>query len=116
MKSMEGEQWEVKSAGILPSYVHPLAIRVMDEAGIDISKQTSKSQDQFLKEEFDYIITLCDHAAMACPNFPGQGIRLHWSIEDPAMAIGTMDERVAVFRRAREEIRTRIERFLKSKS
>jgi arsenate reductase len=116
MKSMGGEQWEVKSAGILPSYVHPLAIRVMDEVGIDISKQTSKSQDQFLKEEFDYIITLCDHAAMACPNFPGQGIRLHWSIEDPAMAIGTMDERVAVFRRAREEIRTRIERFLKSKS
>jgi len=115
MKSMGGEQWEVKSAGILPSYVHPLAIRVMDEVGIDISKQTSKSQNQFLKEEFDYIITLCDHAAMACPNFPGQGIRLHWSIEDPAMAIGTMDERVAVFRRAREEIRTRIERFLKSK-
>ena len=115
MKSMGGEQWEVKSAGILPSYVHPLAIRVMDEVGIDISKQTSKSQDQFLKEEFHYIITLCDHAAMACPNFPGQGIRLHWSIEDPAMAIGTMDERVAVFRRARDEIRTRIERFLKSK-
>ena len=115
MKSMGGERWEVKSAGILPSYVHPLAIRVMDEVGIDISKQNSKSQDQFLKEEFDYIITLCDHAAMACPNFPGQGIRLHWSIEDPAMAIGTMDERVAVFRRARDEIRTRIERFLKSK-
>lgn len=115
MKSMGGEQWEVKSAGILPSYVHPLAIRVMDEVGIDISKQTSKSQDQFLKEEFHYIITLCDHAAMACPNFPGQGIRLHWSIEDPAMAIGTMDERVAVFRRARDEIRTRIELLLKSK-
>ncbi len=116
MKSMGGEQWEVKSAGILPSYVHPLAIRVMDEVGIDISKQTSKFQDQFLKEEFDYIITLCDHAAMACPNFPGQGIRLHWSIEDPAMAIGTMDERVAVFRRARDEIRTGIELLLKSKS
>jgi arsenate reductase len=116
MKSMGGEQWEVKSAGILPSYVHPLAIRVMDEVGIDISNQTSKSQDQFLKEGFDYIITLCDHAAMACPNFPGQGIRLHWSIKDPAMAIGTMDERVAVFRRARDEIRTRIELLLKSKS
>jgi len=116
MKSMGGEQMEVKSAGILPSHVHPLAIRVMDEVGIDISKQTSKSQNQFLKEEFDYIITLCDHAAMACPNFPGQGKRLHWSIEDPAMAIGTMDERVAVFRRARDEIRTRIEQFLRSKS
>ena len=109
MKSMGGERWEVKSAGILPSYVHPLAIRLMNEVGIDISNQTSKSQDQFLKEGFDYIIT-------PCPNFPGQGIRLHWSIEDPAMAIGTMEERVAVFRRARDEIRTRIELFLKSKS
>jgi arsenate reductase len=115
MKSMGGEQWEVKSAGILPSYVHPLAIRVMDEIGIDISKQTSKSQDQFLQEEFDYVITLCDHAAIACPNFPGQGNRLHWPIEDPAMAIGTMDERVTAFRSARDEIRTRIEGFLKSK-
>ncbi len=115
MKSMGGEQWEVKSAGILPSYVHPLAIRVTDEVGIDISKQTSKSQDQFLQEGFDYVITLCDDAAMACPNFPGQGNRLHWSIEDPAMAIGTTDERVMAFRRARDDIKTRIERFLKSK-
>jgi arsenate reductase len=116
MKLMGGEQWEVRSAGILPSYVHPLAVRVMEEVGIDISKQSSKSQDLFLKEEFDYIITLCDHAAKACPNFPGQGNRLHWSIEDPAMSIGTMDERVALFRKARDEIKTRIERFLESKS
>jgi arsenate reductase len=116
MKSMGGEQWEVKSAGIISSYVHPLAIRVMDEVGIDISKQTSKSQEQFLKEEFDYIITLCDNAAMACPTFPGQGNRLHWSIEDPAMAIGTMDERVAVFRKARDEIRMKIEELLLSTS
>jgi arsenate reductase len=87
----------------------------MDEVGIDISRQTSKSQNQFLNEAFDYIITLCDDAAMACPNFPGQGKRIHWSIEDPAMAIGTMDERVTAFRRARDEIRTWIGRFLKSK-
>jgi arsenate reductase len=116
MKLMGGEQWEVRSAGILPSYVHPLAVRVMEEVGIDISKQSSKSQDLFLKEEFDYIITLCDHAAKACPNFPGQGNRLHWSVEDPAMSTGTMDERVALFRKARDEIKTRIERFLESKS
>jgi arsenate reductase len=86
----------------------------MDEVGIDISRQTSKSQEQFLKEEFDYIITLCDNAAAVCPAFPGQGKRLHWSIEDPALAIGTVDERVAVFRRAREEIRTKIEELLMS--
>jgi len=107
-------QWEVRSAGIFPSYVHPLAIRVMEEIGIDISQQTSKSMDQFLGEEFDDIITLCDHAAMACPHFPGQGNRIHWSFEDPASAIGTIEERLVVFRRVRDEIKAKIEDFLKT--
>jgi arsenate reductase len=108
--------WEVRSAGIFPSYVHPLAVRAMEEIGIDISGQTSKSTDQFLDQEFDYIITLCDHAAMACPNFPGQGNRIHWSLEDPAGAIGTIEERLAFFRKVRDEIKNRIEEFLKSEA
>ena len=62
----------------------------MGEIGIDISHQTSKSMEQFLNEDFDYIITLCDHAANFCPTFPGQGKRLHWPLEDPAAAIGTI--------------------------
>jgi arsenate reductase len=107
-------EWKVQSAGIFPSYVHPLAIRVMEEIGIDISQQTSKSMKEFLNESFDYIITLCDEAAMSCPNFPGQGKRLHWPFEDPAAAIGTIEERLAVFRRVRDEIKTKIEKFLKS--
>ena len=114
MKHLSHEEWKVQSAGIFPSYVHPLAIRVMEEIGIDISQQTSKSMNQFLNEVFDYIITLCDEAAQSCPTFPGQGKRLHWSFQDPAAAIGTIEERLAVFRRVRDEIRTKIEEFLEN--
>ena len=109
-------EWKVQSAGIFPSYVHPLAIRVMEEIGIDISQQTSKSMNQFLNEVFDYIITLCDEAAQSCPAFPSQGKRLHWAFEDPAVAIGTIEERLAVFRKVRNEIKNKIEDFLKSAS
>jgi arsenate reductase len=114
MRFLGQDDWKVWSAGIFPSYVHPLAIRAMEEIGIDISGQTSKSTDQFLNEEFDYIITLCDHAAMACPVFPGQRKRIHWPFEDPAGAIGTIEERMAVFRRVRDEIKSKIEEFLKT--
>jgi len=114
LNHMSRGEWKVQSAGIFPSYVHPLAIQVMEEIGIDISLQTSKSMNQFLKEVFDYIITLCDHAAQFCPNFSGQGKRLHWPLEDPAAAIGTIEERLVVFRKVRNEIKRKIEEFLKS--
>jgi len=114
MRFLGEADWNVQSAGIFSSYVHPLAIRAMEEIGIDISGQTSKSMDQFLNEEFDYIITLCSHAATACPIFPGQGKRIDWSFEDPAAAIGTIEERLVVFRRVRDEIKNSIEEFLKS--
>ena len=107
-------KWKARSGGVFPSYVHPLAIRVMEEMGIDISRQTSKSMDQFLSEAFDYIVTLCDEAAQSCPAFPGQGKRLHWPLEDPAAAIGTIEERLAVFRRIRDEIKRKIEELLKT--
>lgn len=116
VRSLGRNDWDVRSAGIFPSYVHPLAIRAMEEIGVDISRQESKSMDEFLNEEFDYIITLCDHAAMACPNFPGQGKRIDWSFEDPAAAIGTIEERLAVFRRVRDEMKSKIEEFLKTVS
>jgi arsenate reductase len=116
LNALGSGQWQAQSGGILQSYVHPLAIRVMEEIGIDISQQTSKSMNQFLNEVFDYIITLCDEAAQSCPAFPGQGKRLHWAFEDPAVAIGTIEERSAVFRRVRDQIRTKIEEFLNSES
>jgi arsenate reductase (thioredoxin) len=113
MRSLGLSQWEIKSAGVIQSYVHPMAIQVMEEIGIDISKQDSKSMDQFLNEEFDYIITLCDHAAKFCPAFPGQGIRLHWPLDDPAAAIGTTEQRLTIFRKIRDQIKRKIAEFLK---
>ena len=114
LNALGSGQWEVQSAGIFPSYVHPLAIRAMEDIGIDISQQTSKSMDQFTNEKFDYVITLCDDAAKFCPTFLGGGKRLHWPFEDPAAAIGTIEERLLVFRRVRDELKIKIEEFLKS--
>jgi arsenate reductase len=116
MKTLSSGQWSVSSAGVLPSHVHPLATRVMGEIGMDISQQTSKSVDQFLGEPFDYIITLCDHAAVTCPAFPGKGKRIHWSLEDPVSANGTVEERLMLFRKVRDDLRKRIEKFLKRKN
>ena len=113
MRSLGTGQWEVKSAGILPSFVHPIAIQVMKEIGIDISHQASKSVEQFFNEVFDYTITLCDYAATVCPTFPGQGRRLHWPFEDPASAIGTNAQRLIFFRKIRDQIKKKIVGFLK---
>jgi arsenate reductase len=116
LKTLGSGQWRVQSAGIIQSYVHPLATRVMDEIGIDISQQTSKSMDRFSNKKFDFVITLCDHAAKFCPTFRGQARRLHWPFEDPAGAMGTMEERLVAFRRIRDGIKKRIEEFLRSES
>lgn len=113
LNKLGARKWKAQSGGVFPSYVHPLAIRVMEEIGIDISQRASKSMNQFLNETFDYIITLCDEAANSCPAFPGQGKRLHWPFEDPAAAIGPIEERLVVFRRIREEIKRKIEELLK---
>jgi len=97
----------VKSAGTSPARrVHPLAVQVMGEAGVDLSVHTPKLVDQFLAESFDYVITVCDHARETCPLFTGTvRHRVHIGFEDPAEARGTPDEVLAVFRRVREEIR-----------
>ncbi len=114
MKSLGSGKWDVQSGGTFSSFVHPLATQVMKEISIDISQQTSKSMDQFVNQTFDYVITLCDEAAISCPAFPGKGKRLHWPLEDPAAAVGSMEERLAVFRRIRGEIKTKIEELLRS--
>jgi arsenate reductase len=107
------EDWfEVHSAGTEATHVRPLAIRAMDEIGIDISHQESKTLEQYLGEPFDYVITVCDEANEACPLFPGAKGRLHWSFEDPSQVTGSEEERLAVFRRVRDEIRERIEQEL----
>lgn len=84
----------------------------MDEIGVDISEQESKTLDRYLGEPFDYVITVCDDANEACPFFPGAERRLHWSLPDPSAAEGTEEERLAVFRSVRDALRDRIQEEL----
>ncbi|HTW67965.1 MAG TPA: arsenate reductase ArsC [Bryobacteraceae bacterium] len=100
-----GNRFEVFSAGTKPSRVRPEAIAAMRELGIDISQHRSKSVDEFAGQHFDYVITVCDNAKESCPIFPGHATRIHQSFEDPALAQGSETERLAVFRRVRDEMR-----------
>lgn len=100
-----GPGFEVASAGSNPAgYVHPLAIRALAEIGIDISSHESKHLDTFLDRGVETVITVCGNADQACPVFPGQRSRHHYPFDDPAHAEGDEDERMAVFRRVRDEI------------
>jgi len=100
-----GDRFEVFSAGTRPSHVRPEAIAVMRELGIDISGHRSKSVDEFAGQSFDYVLTVCDNAKESCPIFPGKSVRIHESFEDPATLQGPDAERLALFRRVRDEIR-----------
>jgi arsenate reductase len=101
-----GDRLKAYSAGTQPAgYVHPLAVRVMDELGIDISQHRSKPADAFYGLSFDEVITVCDDAAENCPVWLGDGRKEHISFQDPAQATGSHAERLAEFRRVRDEIR-----------
>ena len=108
---MAGDRFEVESAGVAPTEVQPEAIEAMNEIGIDISEQHSKSVDEFAGQEFDYVITVCDNAKEQCPVFPGKTQRIHWSFEDPALAQGETDARLQVFRKVREQIKNQLTEF-----
>ena len=112
LRYLAGDRFEVTSAGTEATHVRPLAIKAMGEIGVDISAQESKTLDRYLEQPFDYVITVCDDAREACPHFQGAAARLHWSLEDPSQAAGSEQERLAVFRRVRDELRCRIEREL----
>ena len=113
LKQVAADTFEVCSAGVSPTHVHPLAIRVMQEIGIDISGQRSKSVDEFSGKEFDYVITVCDNARQSCPFLPGKYKLLHWDLEDPASAEGELlKDRLKVFRKIRDQIRGEIEKLL----
>ena len=109
---LAGDRFEAHSAGTEATHVRALAVRAMDEIGVDITGQESKTLERYLQEPFEYVITVCDDANEACPFFPGARNRLHWSLEDPSRAEGSDDERLAIFRRVRDEIRERIEQDL----
>jgi arsenate reductase len=105
-------RFRVASAGSKPAgHVHPLAIRVMAEAGIDISHHLSKHLSEFLNEPVETVITVCGNADQVCPIFPGQVNRHHWPFDDPAHAIGTEEEKMQMFRRVRDQIRSVFEAY-----
>lgn len=107
-----GDVYDVRSAGSKPAgYVHPLAIRVMKEIGIDISNHQSKHLNEFLQQPIETVITVCGNADQACPIFPGQVNRYHWGFDDPAHATGTEEDKLAVFRRVRDEIKSVFEAY-----
>jgi arsenate reductase len=112
LRAALGDRIRVASAGSKPAgYVHPLAIQAMKEIGIDISLHHSKHLDEFRHESVETVITVCGNADQACPMFPGQMNRHHWGFDDPAHATGTDQEKLAVFRRVRDEIRNVFEAY-----
>lgn len=107
-----GRRLEVASAGTEVTRVHPLAVRVMAELGIDLSGHRSKAVDDLPDQTWHYVVTVCDAAAERCPVFPGRATRIHWSLEDPSQAAGSDEERLAVFRRVRDDLARRIDAWL----
>ena len=112
LRHLAGDRFEVESAGTEKTHVRPLAIEAMKELGIDISSQTSKTIASLGDRHFDWAITVCDNANEACPVFSGGTKRLHWSFDDPSAATGSDEERLAAFRRVRDEIRAKLEELL----
>ncbi len=112
LRHAAGDIVEVGSAGSKPAgYVHPVAVEVLKEIGLDASAHRSKHLSEFLNVPAHTVITVCGNADQVCPMFPGQVQRFHWGFDDPAHATGTPDEVRAVFRRVRDEIRTTFEAY-----
>jgi arsenate reductase len=106
-----GDRFEVFSAGTEPKGINPLTVRVLADAGIDVSSARSKSVTEFAGQSFDYVVTVCDQARQSCPVFPGVHESLHWGYEDPAEAEGTEAERLVVFRRVFIQMGERVKQF-----
>lgn len=107
-----GDAWDVFSAGVSPVGVNPLAVQAMAEVGVDIGGHTSKALDTFIGQPFDLLITVCANADRHCPTFPGVGRKERWSFDDPAAAVGSEQERMQAFRRARDQIGAKIRQWL----
>lgn len=112
LRRLSGGEFDVHSAGTHPWTLHPLAAMTMEERGIDISQQYSKSVDRYLDESLDYVITLCDNAKELCPDFRGGQSTIHWSVPDPVNAEGNLEQRMTVFRNVRDDLEKRIKEWL----
>lgn len=108
LRFLAGDRYEVYSAGTEPAGVNLYSIKAMAEIGIDISGYRSKSVNEFQGQQFDYVVTVCDSAAKTCPVFPCKHERVHWDLEDPAAAHGDEQEKLAAFRKVRDQIKQRI--------
>jgi arsenate reductase len=119
LNHMAAEGFEAESAGLEPEPLNPLAIKVMKEAGIDISTNQAKSVFGLYKEGrlYDYVITLCEESqAERCPLFPGRVTRLEWPFQNPAVLTGSQEERLTKTREIRDQIRKRVEEFVEEYS
>lgn len=108
LRHVGGERFDVQSAGTEVTRVHPLAVRAMADVGIDIAEARSKHLREFINDDFDYVITVCDRASESCPVFPGGPQRVHWSFTDPSAAEGSEEQRYRAFARVRDEIMLRL--------
>lgn len=114
LRQLAGDRFTVFSAGLEPHGVNPFTIQVMEETGYDMSEHRSKHLDEFIgKIDFDYLITVCGNADERCPVFPGMGTRIHWPFEDPAAYQGTDEEKLAFFQKIRDQVKTKIQDWLK---
>ena len=116
LNHLDGEHFAAYSAGSKPCYVHPKTIKVMDESGISMDGHYSKHFDDYKDEHFDYVIPLCEVAALSCPVFPGTKERLNWFIDDPIRVLGDDERRLMAFRMTRNILRQKIQKFIKEKT
>lgn len=112
LKHLAGDHFEVFSAGTTPSTLNSYAVLAMADIDIDIREQYSKNLSEFLLQEFDYVITVCDHAAEVCPIFPGPAQRIHWGFPDPAAVDGDHFQKLAAFVEVRDAIKNQFEEWL----
>ncbi len=116
LRHLAGDRYDVFSAGTQPVGLNPGAVEAMRDLGIDISGHRSKPMREFIDQDFDYVITVCDRAKDACPRWPHRATLVHWSFEDPAAVTGSADARREAFRTVRDQIKARIETFLAAAS
>ena len=114
LNDLASAHFEVFSAGSHPNKVHPISIAVMEEVGIDISKHTSDHIDDYINKDIDIVITVCDNANNACPLFPENTKRIHWSIDDPFRNWNFELNQLSTFRKTREEIKLRLLKFIQA--
>lgn len=112
LRKHAGDLYDVFSAGLGPGKINPMTVRVMEENGISMKNHYSKGVDGFLGYDFDFVITVCSNADVACPAFPNSCIRLHWPFDDPEVVQGTEEEALIKFRKIRDEIDVKIRQWL----